>query len=292
MRVIDTVVGLQTDETVAVRPGWARELFAGRFGADGAAANGQTLDDFVEELVGAGVDHAILFSPKAGPQYEPTSYRPDPKFVRDAITRHPTRFSGIMGVDPTDPMGAVREMDQAIGEWGFIGVHAYPHWFDLPPDHRLWYPIYAKCVELGVPIQVQAGHSLVYTKQKPLRSVGRPGAFDQVACDFPELKLVAIHTGWPWQEEMISVVWKHENVYIATDAFAPKYWDPSLVRFIDSWGRGKVMYGTDYPVLTQQRTLDEIRGLGLRDESLEALLSTTATRVYGIDLDGSEDASW
>ena len=280
MKVIDTVVGLQTDETIAMRPTWARELFAGRFGADGAATEGQSLDAFVAELDDAGVDHAILFSPKAGPRHEPTSYRPDASVVRAAVERYPARFSGIIGVDPTHPMEAVGDIEHAVQEWGFVGVHAYPLWFDLPPDHRLWYPIYAKCVELDVPIEVQAGHCLVYTKQKPLRSVGRPGAFDQVACDFPELKLIAIHTGWPWQEEMISVAWKHENVYIATDAYAPKYWNPSLVRFIDSWGRGKVMYGTDYPVLTHRRTLDEIAELKLRDESLQALLSGTADRVF------------
>ena len=77
--------------------------------------------------------------------------------------------------------------------------------------------------------------------ERPLRSVGRPITLDTIACDFPELKIIGIHTGWPWVEEMISVAWKHPNVYIGSDAYAPKFWKPEFVQFINSWGQDKVL---------------------------------------------------
>ena len=132
-------------------------------------------------------------------------------------------------------------------ELGFVGAHLYPHWFEQAPDHAIYYPFYAKCCELDVPIQMQIGHCLRYTEQRPLRSVGRPITLDTIACHFPELKLVGIHIGWPWSEEMISVSYKHPNVYIGSDAYAPAYWPENFVRFINSWGSKKVIFGTDYP---------------------------------------------
>jgi len=283
MKAIDIVVGLQTEETTALRPEWAAQFFASKFGAKDESVSGYTLDSYIDVMDRNNVERSLLFSPKAGPAEESTSYRPDPMIVARAVEQYPDRFSGLIGVDPTDPMTAVREIEWAVEELGFIGVHAYPHWFGLAPDHALWYPIYAKCVELNVPIQLQVGHCLLYTPKKPLPSVGRPITLDTVACDFPDLKIIGIHTGWPWTEEMISVAWKHPNVYIGTDAYAPKYWSKELVRFIDSWGSDKVMFGTDFPVIHPEAAMEQIAELGLRERSLEKFLHGNAARVYGLD---------
>ena len=97
----------------------------------------------------------------------------------------------------------------------------------------MWYPFFTKCCELDVPVVVQIGHSGGIHNS----SYARPVLVDDVACDLPELKFVASHTGWPWVEELIAAAWKHPNVYIGTAAHMPKYWDPSLVRFINTRGR-------------------------------------------------------
>ena len=81
---------------------------------------------------------------------------------------------------------------------------------------------------------------------------------------------------------MIAMAWKHENVFIGTDAHSPKYLPPSLVNYMDSYGHRKVIFGTDFPVLDFERTRTEIEGLGLRSESLECVLRTNAERVYGL----------
>jgi uncharacterized protein len=153
---------------------------------------------------------------------------------------------------------------------------------ELPPDHARYYPFYAKCVELGIPIQLEVGQSLIYDPERPLRSVGRPITLDAVACDFPELKLVGIHIGIPWVDEMIAMAWKHPNVYIAADAYAPKHWPAQFVRYIDSYGQDKVMFGTDFPVLSFERMRSEVDALGLRPEPRRKFLRDNAIRIYGL----------
>lgn len=280
--IIDIVVGLNTPEIAAQRPAWASSFFGEKIGADQHHVQGISVEDYITVMDEVGIERSVLFSPLAGPEGDPMSYRPDPEIVAQTVTDNPERFNGIIGVDPTAGMSGVRALERAVTEMGFIGAHGYPHWFDLPPDDRRWYPIYAKCCELDIPIQLQVGHCLAYSKQRPLRSVGRPITLDTVACDFPELKVVGIHTGWPWTEEMISVAYKHENVFIGSDAYAPKHWDPSFVRFIDSWGAKKVLFGTDFPVIDPRRALKEIDELGIRPESLEQFLGGNARNLYGI----------
>lgn len=282
VRAIDAVTGLQTPGIAAQRPAWARSFFGGKIGAESDRVNGIPLIAYLDIMDEAHVERSILFAQKCGPEGLPTSFRLDPRHVVDAVDAHPDRFSGIIGLDPTEGMTAVRELERAVREYGFIGAHGYPHWFEVAPDDRRWYPIYAKCIELDVPIQLQIGHCLVYAKDRPLRSVGRPISLDTVACDFPELKLVGIHVGWPWTTEMISVAYKHENVYIGSDAYAPKHWDADFVRFIDSWGAHKVLFGTDFPVIDPRRARAEIDELGIRPASLQRFLRDNALELYGL----------
>ena len=179
-------------------------------------------------------------------------------------------------------VAGVRDLEMAVRDLGFIGAHFYPHWFEFAPDHAKVYPFYAKCVELGVPIQMQIGQSMIYSPELPRRSVGQPILLDAVACDFPELKLVGIHVGIPWTDEMIAMAWKHENVFIGSDAHSPRYWPASFVHYLNSYGRDKVSFGTDFPVLDFERALTEIDGLGLKPASRRSLLRDNALRVYGL----------
>jgi predicted TIM-barrel fold metal-dependent hydrolase len=174
----------------------------------------------------------------------------------------------------------VAHLERAVRELGFVGAHLYPHWYGNPPDHRIYYPFYAKCAELGVPIEIQVGHSA----QHFLPTVAKPMLLDRVAIDFPELTIIGIHIGYPWVEEMISVTWKHPNVYVGCDAHAPKYWDPSFVRFIGSRrGQDKVLFGTDWPVIDFERAVREIHELSFKDEVLEKLFWSNAVRVFRLE---------
>ena len=182
--------------------------------------------------------------------------------VHEVCQKYPDRFSGLAGVDPYRGMQGLRDLEQAVKEYGFVGAHLYPHWFDIAPDHAKYYPYYAKCCELDIPIMMQVGHNLIYQRDRRLPSVGRPICLDQVAIDFPELKLIGIHIGVPWTDEMISMAWKHENVFIGVDAYAPKHWPQQLVHYLNTYGRDKVLFGTDWPVIDPERAVAEIDALG------------------------------
>lgn len=265
----------------AARPDWSQDFLTKKIGAE---AEPLTVESFLARMDAAGVEHAFLVAAKAGSSQHKIHRRVSYQQVADVVRKHPDRFSGLAGVDPTEGMKGLRELEHAITELGFVGAHLYPHWFEMAPDHARYYPIYAKCAELDVPIQLQVGQCLRYSDDRPLKSVGRPITLDTVACDFPELKLVGIHIGWPWVEEMISVAYKHPNVYIGSDAYAPAYWSKEFVRFIDSWGSRKVLFGTDFPVIDPERALREIDQLGIREESRRRFLRENTIDLYGLDL--------
>ena len=279
---IDTVVNAHTPEIVAMRPDWSGRFHKRKFGRDDSVLEGYSYDEMLRMMDAAGTERAFLVAHKTGQLGLPGSWHLPYDMIAEAVAHHPDRFHGLAGIDPTEGMAGVRALEHAVRDLGFIGAHAYPHWFELPPNHARWYPFYAKCVELDVPFLTQVGQSLVYDPNRPLESVGRPITLDPVACHFPELKLVGIHVGIPWADEMTAMAFKHENVYIIADAHAPKYWPDSFVRFIDSYGRHKVMYGTDFPVLTFERYRAEVEALGLRPESKQAFLRDNARRVFGL----------
>jgi predicted TIM-barrel fold metal-dependent hydrolase len=288
---IDIVVILHTPELLANRPSWQKEFLGKKIGTDSGVINGLALEKHIERMDRAGINIAFLAASKSGNKGHPSSYQIPYESVSEAVKKYPKRLRGMAGIDPTEGMEGVRKLEYAVRQLGFVGAHLYPHWFELPPHHRKYYPFYAKCVELGVPIQVQVGHCLIYSKDRPLKSVGRPIYLDTIACDFPELKLIGIHTGWPWVEEMISVAWKHPNVYIGSDAYAPKYWKPEFIQFINAWGQDKVLFGTDFPIIDFERATSEVDELGLRPEAKEKLMWKNACRVYALDVSDLLDSN-
>lgn len=284
IRAIDAVVNLWTPEALAHRPGWGPGFFVGKMKVDGALMRGLSLTEIIDRMERAGIERAFLVASKSGRPGLPGCYHLPYKLVVDAVQRHPDRFHGLAGVDPHEGMTGVRALESAVRSDGFIGAHCYPHWFDLAPDHARYYPFYAKCVELGVPYQLQVGQSMIYAPEHRTRSVGQPITLDAVACDFPELKLVGIHVGIPWHDEMIAMAWKHPNVFIGSDAHSPKYWPESFVRYLNSYGQDKVIFGTDFPVLDFARTRAEIEALNLKPDVLRKFLRENVIRIYGLKL--------
>jgi len=279
IRAIDTVVNIWTSEALAGRPDRSA-FYSDKIGVDSPTMAGISLETMIERMDAAGIERAFLIAAKVGTKWHPACYHVPYELVAAAVKRYPKRFHGIAGLDPTEGMDGVRALERAVKDLGFIGAHFYPHWYELPPDHARWYPFYAKCVELDIPVQLQVGQSLIYDARLPRRSVGRPIALDAVACDFPELRIVGIHIGIPWTDEMIAMAWKHANVFIAADAHSPRYWPEQFVRYIDSYGQDKVMFGTDFPVLSFERTRSEVEALGLRPGPKRKFLRDNALRIY------------
>ena len=282
VKAIDAVVNIQTEEALSFRPSDRRIFYLEKLGIDEGTFTGIRHEEMLRRMDEAGIEKSFLIAPKIGREGLPAAYHVPYQIVVDAVKKYPDRFYGLAGIDPFEGMSGVRALEQAINEFGFIGAHVYPHWFELAPDHAKYYPFYAKCVELDVPIQMQVGQSLIYSPTSPMRSVGQPITIDTVACDFPELKIIGIHIGIPWHEEMIAMAWKHPNVYIGCDAHAPKHWPESFIKYINSYGQDKVIFGTDFPVIDFSRAMDDIAAHGFKPEVLAKLLRYNVERIYNL----------
>ena len=284
-KAIDAVVNIWTREALSQSPDWGDDFFVGKLNAKDSLMTGLSLDEMLERMETAGIEKAFLIAAHAGRVGMPGCYHMPYEIVARACEEYPDRFYGLAGIDPFDGMEGVRAFEDAVQNMGFIGAHLYPHWYELAPDHAKYYPFYAKCCELDVPIQMQVGQSMVYSKEYRTRSVGQPITLDAVACDLPELKLIGIHVGNPWHDEMISMAWKHENIYIGCDAHRPKYWPKSFTHYVNSYGQDKVIFGTDFPVLNFKKTTDDINEIAFKPEVRRKLMRDNAIRIYGLDIE-------
>ncbi len=277
---IDIVCNLYDPQAVRKGQTGIDNAFKKQVRMDRRLWGGIRVSEYLRKMDRAGIERSLLIAVRAGDLRVAGSFELPYERVARVCTKYPDRFSGLAGVDPFRGMQGLRDLEHAVNELGFVGAHLYPHWFALAPDDAKYYPYYAKCCELDVPIMMQIGHNLVYSRERRLPSVGRPITLDQVAIDFPELRLIGIHVGVPWTDEAISMAWKHENVYLAGDAYAPKHWPKSFVHYANSYGSHKVLFGTDWPVIDPERAVAEIDSLGMRPESHLRLMRDNALAVF------------
>jgi predicted TIM-barrel fold metal-dependent hydrolase len=229
-------------------------------------------DETVEEMDQAGIRALMLCAWCRPGQWVYTNDQ-----IAEYTRRYPERFFGVAAVDLERPMVAVRELERAVKELGCKALRVIPWLWKRPPTDPLYYPLYVKCIELGIPFCTQVGHT------GPLMpsETGRPIPYiDEIALTFPELTIVGGHIGYPWTDEMIAVAWKHERVYIDTSAYLPAYYPPQLLKFMNSNGRDKVLFGTNFPQLSLTKCAEEARALELRPEARAAFFHDNARRVF------------
>jgi predicted TIM-barrel fold metal-dependent hydrolase len=235
---------------------------------------GLTAPQLVEAMDAAGIER-LLLTAWTRPGVNVAANDRIAEFIR----HDPQRFVGVAAVDLERPVAAVRELDRAVRQLGFKALRVIPWLWKLPPNDRLYYPLYVKCVELGVPFCTQVGHT------GPLMpsETGRPIPYiDEIALTFPELKIVGGHIGYPWTDEMIALAWKHENVFIDTSAYLPRYYPPQLLHFMNTYGQDKVLFGTNFPMLSLSTCAQQALALELKPDTMRKFLGDNARRVFGI----------
>ncbi len=197
--------------------------------------------------------------------------------VAEAIAAAPARFVGLGSVDLRRPMRAVEEVARCAA-LGFKGIRILPWLWDIPPDDRRYYPIYAECVRHGLVFCTQVGHA------GPLRpsEAGRPIPYlDRVAYEFPELTIVGGHVGYPWTDEMVSLARKYRNVWLDTSAYKASRFPAPLLDYLAS-PKHKVLFGSNFPMITPADCLADLDALRLPDASRERFLSGNAKTVFGL----------
>ena len=277
---IDIVVNVFTPEAVSAGRMPTDKSFHGKIRLKGPYDNGVTMEQYLEKMDRAGIERSLLIAVRCGDLRVKGSVEIPYEWVAEICAKYPDRFSGLAGLDPTRGVAGLKELDRAVREYGFVGAHFYPHWFEEAPDSAVWYPYYSRCVELDIPVMLQVGHCLVYQKDRRLPNVGRPMTLDRVAIHFPDLKIIGIHLGYPWTDEMISLCWKHPNVFMAGDAYAPKHWPPAVVHYANTYGQDKFLFGTDWKVIDPERAMDDIMNLDFRPAPLRKILRDNALNLF------------
>lgn len=233
-----------------------------------------TVEDTLQAMDDADVDLALL-SAWHGPNGPLISNDQ----VDDQISQAPDRFRGLATVDLRNPAQAVATIRERVDGQRFVGVRVVPWLWDLPPNDRRYYPVYVACIEANVPLCTQIGHT------GPLRSseTGRLIPYlEDVLLDLPELVVVGGHVGFPWLDELASLTVKFPNLYVDTSAYAAHRLPAVFVDYMKNVGEDRVMFGTNWPMLTPTQCLERLDQLGLSDQQTDAYLSDTARRVFNL----------
>jgi len=252
-----------------------------RYGSIERFEQGIPVEQMLAEMDEAGVEMVVL----SAFYYEGVEIAGN-ELVADLVRRYPDRF--VIGAGTLDPRGkpmdVIRQVRYLVEELGMRAIRLEPYAYGNgmwapPPSDKMYWPIYIACAELGVPVCIQIGHT------GPLlpSECGRPIYLDEVALAFPELTIIGCHLGQPWHEEIMTLAWKHPNLYVETSARPASRWPESFVHFVKTWGQDKVIWATDYPLLSFKRCRDDVEALDLPLEVKRKLLRENAMRAFRID---------
>lgn len=205
--------------------------------------------------------------------------------VAEFCSRHGSRFIGFAGVDPNKGMAAVRELETAVRDLGLRGLNLQCFELKLAINDKRMYPLYAKCVELDIPVNIHCGINFSTASQM---DYGRPIYLDEVMLHFPELRVCASPPGWPWIEELIGVAWRHPTVHIGVVAVRPKLlaMEDSGYRPLLTYGskllQDRIITGTSFPMQPVQQAYDEFTALPLPDAVRRKWMHDNAVRFLGL----------
>ena len=234
-----------------------------------------SLPQFVEQLDEAGIEWSLI---DAG-SHEKTA---------EIVAQFPDRFAGVAIADPRDGMKAVRELERAVKELGLKSFYATPFRFGIRASDKKFYPLYAKAVELDIPVFVYT--TMTYRTDFPM-DIGHPRYLDEVAMDFPELRIIAGLGGWPWVPDMIGVARRHQNVYISTAGHRPKYfampgsgWE-MLMQFGNTLLQDRIVFASSWWTYAMPigEVVREMKDLPLKDSVMEKWLYHNARRLFQLE---------
>lgn len=254
----------------------------------GAGAGAGTMSDYLETYDRAGVETIVV---KARDLETTFGWRIRNEDVAAFCQAHGERFFGFAGVDPHKGMTAVRDLEYAVRELGLRGLNLQCFEHKLAINDPRMYPLYAKCIELDIPVNI---HCSINFASTTLMEYGRPALLDQVMVHFPELRVCAAPPGFPWVQELIGVAWRHPNVHIGLVAVRPKYLAvahsgyESLLQYGRTILQDRIIFGSSYPLTPLQQSLDDIDSLGLAPEIRHKWLYQNACNF--LRLPGATDA--
>ncbi|HJN87529.1 MAG: amidohydrolase family protein [Dehalococcoidia bacterium] len=197
-------------------------------------------------------------------------------WVRDLVAEYPDVFIGFSGADPNKGYDAVKDLERDVKEYDFRALYLQPMESGVPIDDRRHYPLYTRACDLDIPVFVAC--SVHYNNRVPL-DVQSPYRVDQVAVDFPDLKIVLRHALFPWIWEIAAVMMRHPNMYMEISSFRHKYIHPEWIRYIDSMFPDRTVYGLGHPFSTPKQNIEEFGEVPLKPETKNKILYETSPKL-------------
>lgn len=212
-----------------------------------------------------------------------------PQVPNEEVAAFAAENSDIMiafaSVDPMRGQDAVNEARLLIRSGGIRGFKLHPPLQQFAPNDRAAYPFYEVMNEFKMPVIFHTGHSGIGTGMPGGGGVrlkyGNPMDIDDVAVDFPDMKIIMAHPSFPWQDEAISVCMHKPSVYIDLSGWSPKYFSPTLIQYANSLLKHKMLFGSDYPLITPDRWLADFEKINIKDEVRPLILRENAIKLFG-----------
>ncbi len=265
VRAIDTFVNVNMGSME--RPPWLVRVAEDYFNRADAIFKDIEVPELIEAMDRTGVEKCILSTSVEAPSEHVL------KFPR----AHPDKFVLSLSLDPRTGMTALRRLEHLVRNEPVVLARITPFMVGaIPPNEKEYYPVYAKCIDLDMPIAVNTG---IPGPPMPGKCQD-PMYLDEVCVFFPELKLVMAHGADPWWDVAIRLMIKYRNLYLQTSAYAPRYFPPQLIQFMNTRGQDKIMFASDHPVLSFERCVKEAQELDLREGVLDKFLYANAERLF------------
>jgi predicted TIM-barrel fold metal-dependent hydrolase len=233
----------------------------------------KSLEDFVGVMESMGIVHAVINCK-------------DNHYTAEVVSRHPERFTGYAQVDVHKGASAVKALEEAVSSMGLRGLYLSPFMDNLHANHRRYYPLYYKCIELGIPVSI---HCSMHYATGRSTDFSRPIYLDDVAMDFPELTVIARLGGWPWVQELVGLALKHLNIYINIASHRPRYlgtsgvgWEP-LLHFGQNLLKERILFGSAWITLgmSLKEVYNEFEGLPIDNDAKDSWRYGNAARLLG-----------
>jgi uncharacterized protein len=207
--------------------------------------------------------------------------------IATAVRNHPDVFFGFGSVDPHQDVNWCVEEVHRCHELGLIGLKFQQAVQGFVPNEERYDPIYQAAADLGMVCLFHMGTTGIGAGAPGGLGIRlencRPILVDRIAADFPNLTIIGAHPGWPWTDELLAMAVHKGNVYIDLSGWAPKYFPPTLVQYARTVLKDKVLFGTDWPLLTVERWEREFAELNFPAEVTEKIMLTNAIRVFGLE---------
>jgi len=236
-----------------------------------------TLETIVGEMDALGVEKGVITSRDAETTYGAPSGN---KSVAEMVRRFPDKFIGMAGLDPHKGMDAVDELTRMVQEHGMRGAATDPCLARIPASHARYYPIYAKCCELSVPVVITTGPSTLVPGSE--MDDAHPRHIDRVARDFPALKIVVSHGCYPWVSEAVMVVQRHANVYMDLSEYEEQPHSEGYIQAANGLIGDKLLFASAHPFMDYKGQIDLYKRLPFTDAVRADILYNNAARLLGL----------